>query len=151
MSTVDAKKFELVAASFADTFSIFTAGGKSIGEGILISNGVSQLSNLDKYVTSMGKSAEDEKKDDADPLKEYNDQALAASEELAELIEEALEESDLGEEVGVEFNSQYVLLTMNGALLFDSGDAKLKSESMPMMAQIAKILERYADGMQRAR
>lgn len=147
MSTVDAQKFELVAASFADTFSIFTAGGKSIGEGILISNGVSQLSNLDKYVTSMGKSAEDEKKDDADPLKEYNDQALAASEELAELIEEALEESDLGEEIGVEFNSQYVLLTMNGALLFDSGDAKLKSESMPMMAQIAKILERYADGI----
>ena len=64
MSTVDAQKFELVAASFADTFSIFTAGGKSIGEGILISNGVSQLSNLDKYVTSMGKSAEDEKKED---------------------------------------------------------------------------------------
>ena len=147
MSTVDAQKFELVAASFAETFSIFTAGGKSIGEGILISNGVSQLNNLDKYVTSMGKAAEDSKKEDSDPLKEYNDQALAASEELAELIEEALMESDLGDEVGVEFNSQYVLLTMNGALLFDSGDAKLKPESMNMMAQIAKILERYADGI----
>ena len=48
MSSVDAQKFELVAASFANTFSIFTAGGKAIGEGMLISNGVSQLSNLDK-------------------------------------------------------------------------------------------------------
>jgi len=49
--------------------------------------------------------------------------------------------------VGVEFNSQYVQLTMNGALLFDSGDAELKKDSEAMMAQIARILERYAEGI----
>ena len=42
MSTVDAQKFELIAASFSETFSIFSAGGKAIGEGMMISNGVSQ-------------------------------------------------------------------------------------------------------------
>ena len=145
MSTVDAQKFELIAASFSNTFSIFTAGGKAIGEGMLISNGVSQLSNLDKYVNSMGKSEESDSKSDA--LEEYEAQALAASEELAELIEEALEESDISEEVGVEFNSQYVLLTMNGSLLFNSGEAKLKDESEALMAQIARILERYSEGI----
>ena len=36
---------------------------------------------------------------------------------------------------------------MNGALLFDSGDAELKSDSSDMMNQIAKILERYAEGI----
>ena len=146
MSTVDAQKFELVAASFADTFSIFTAGGKAIGEGMLISNGVSQLSNLDKYINSMGK-AEDSDKMINDALEEYEAQALAASEEMAELIEEALEEDNISEEVGVEFNSQYVLLTMNGSLLFNSGDARLKEESLPLMSQIARILERYSDGI----
>ena len=143
MSSVDAQKFELVAASFANTFSIFTAGGKAIGEGMLISNGVSQLSNLDKYVNSMGK-AEDSDQMINDALEEYESQALAASEEL---IEEALEEENISSEVGVEFNSQYVLLTMNGSLLFNSGDAKLKDESLPLMAQIAKILERYSEGI----
>lgn len=146
MSTVDAQKFELVAASFANTFSIFTAGGQAIGDGMLISNGVSQLSNLDDYVNSMGK-AEDSEQQINDALEEYENQMLAASEELAELIEEALDEEELGDKVGVEFNSQYVLLTMNGALLFDSGEAKLKDESAAMMAQIAKILERYSDGI----
>ena len=47
MSTVDAKKFEEVAASFSQTFSIFTAGALSIGDGLLVSNGVSQLNELD--------------------------------------------------------------------------------------------------------
>lgn len=146
MSTVDAQKFELVAASFANTFSIFTAGGQAIGDGILISNGVSQLSNLDEYVQSMGK-AEDSEQVINDVLEEYENQSLAASEELAEYVEEALKETDIGDEVEVSFNSQYVLLTMNGALLFDSGEAKLKEDSYQMMTQIAKILERYSDGI----
>lgn len=146
MSTVDAQKFELVAASFANTFSIFTAGGKAIGDGMLISNGVSQLNNLDSYVNSMGKS-EDAEKVVNDTLEEYENKMLESSEQLAELIEEAVEEENLGEEIGIEFNSQYVLLTMNGSLLFDSGDAKLKDESLAMMSQIAKILERYSEGI----
>ena len=146
MSTVDAQKFELVAASFANTFSIFTAGGQAIGDGVLISNGVSQLSMLDDYVNSMGKS-EDSEQVINDVLEEYEQEKLAANEEMAELIEEALEESELGEDVGVEFTSQYVLLTMNGSLLFDSGEAKLKNESLEMMKQIARILERYAEGI----
>ncbi len=60
MSTVDAKKFEAVAASFSQTFSIFEGGATAIGDGILISNGVSQLNELDQYINSTGKSAESE-------------------------------------------------------------------------------------------
>ena len=55
MSTVDAQKFEMIAASFNQTFSIFTAGATAIGDGILISNGVSQLNELDQYINSTGK------------------------------------------------------------------------------------------------
>ena len=49
MSTIDAEKFDLIAASFNQTFSIFSAGATAIGDGILISNGVSQLNELDQY------------------------------------------------------------------------------------------------------
>ena len=55
MSTVDAQKFELIAASFNETFSIFSAGATAIGDGVLISNGVSQLNELDQYINSTGK------------------------------------------------------------------------------------------------
>ncbi|MDE6202298.1 MAG: chemotaxis protein, partial [Lachnospiraceae bacterium] len=35
MSSLDAQKFEMVAASFNQTFSIFDAGAMAIGEGVL--------------------------------------------------------------------------------------------------------------------
>mgnify|MGYP002615774819 CR=1 FL=1 len=54
MSTMDAQKFELMAASFNQTFSIFSGGASAIGDGMLISNGVSQLNELDKYINSTG-------------------------------------------------------------------------------------------------
>ena len=146
MSTVDAQKFELIAASFSETFSIFSSGGKAIGEGMMISNGVSQLNELDNYINSTGKDMESEE-EIPDALKEFEEKKLAESEELAEKIEEALQESGMQQMIGVNFNSQYVQLTMNGALLFDSGDAELKDDSHQMMEQIAKLLERYADGV----
>ncbi len=142
MSSIDAQKFELVAASFANTFSIFTAGGQAIGDGILISNGVSQLSQLDDYLNSTGKAAESDKQI-TDTLEEFDNQRMAESEEMAELIEETITEAGMENLIDIEFTSQYVQLTLNGSLLFDSGSASLKEESIPVLDQIIKILQRY--------
>ena len=60
MSSVDAAKFEAVANSFQSTFSIFKGGAQAIGDGILVSNGVSQLNQLDEYINSTGKTADSE-------------------------------------------------------------------------------------------
>lgn len=156
MSSVDQQKFEMLAASFNQTFSIFSGGAKAIGDGVMISNGVSQLNELDEYINSTGRGedgenigngdAEDEAKDELQKAMESIDEAkLAESEELAEKVEEALEEEKLDKEVDIEFTSQYVQLTLNGSVLFDSGSVELKSESTPMLLQVGKILERYAD------
>lgn len=146
MSTVDAQKFELIAASFSKTFSIFSAGASAIGDGVLVSNGVSQLNELDKYINSTGKTAENENvsKDIEEMQNEIEKEKLKASEELAEKVSEALADSALSDEVDVTFNSQYVQLTLKGSILFDSGKAVLKEESIPTIEQVAKILERYA-------
>ena len=55
MSSIDAAKFEQVVASFSQTFSVLSGGASAIGDGILISNGVSQLNELDDYINSTGK------------------------------------------------------------------------------------------------
>lgn len=145
MSSVDAKKFDEVAASFSQTFSIFEAGAMAIGDGILISNGVSQLNELDQYINSTGKAAESDQ--DVDAFEEFEQKKLSESEELAEKIEEALsEESGQSEgDISVDFNSQYVSLTLNGAFLFDSGSAQLKEEAKPLLDKVAVILVRYAE------
>ena len=146
MSTVDAQKFELMAASFNQTFSIFSAGATAIGDGILISNGVSQLNELDNYINSTGRDDEGETiPEDLESAVEKVDEAkLQESEELAEKVEEALQEANLDKEIDIEFTAQYVQLTLNGALLFDSGSVELKKESDPMLRQVGLILERYA-------
>lgn len=143
MSTVDAQKFEAVAASFSQTFSIFEAGATAIGDGILISNGVSQLNELDKYINSTGKSADTDTKSEA--LEEFEQEKLAESEQLAESVEEALrEQAEYENEIDVDFTSQYVSLTLNGAFLFDSGSAELKEEAKPLLDRVGQILVRYA-------
>lgn len=146
MSTVDAQKFELIAASFSQTFSVFSAGASAIGDGMLVSNGVSQLNELDDYINSMGKAAEGDM-DQEEILSEAEMEALAQSEELAEKIEEVIKEQQLDGDIDINFTSQYVQLTLNGALLFDSGRAELKTNALPTMEQVGKILERYADSV----
>lgn len=156
MSTIDAQKFELIASSFSNTFSIFSQGGSSFDEGLLISNGVSQLNNLDQYINNTGAAAQktsktnDLNKDEAggndiDELKEaLEQQQLKASEELAEKMSEAMTENGLDKDVDINFTSQYVQLTLKGSVLFDSGSSDLKSDALPMIQKIAMILERYA-------
>lgn len=148
MSTMDAQKFELLAASFNQTFSIFSAGATAIGDGLLISNGVSQLNELDDYINSTGRDAEGEMiPEDLQSATEIMEQAkLEESEQLAEKVEEALEEKNLDKEIDIEFTAQYVQLTLNGALLFDSGSVELKEAALPVLNQVGIILQKYSTG-----
>ena len=146
MSTVDAQKFEMIAAAFNQTFSIFSAGATAIGDGVLISNGVSQLNELDQYINSTGKmdNGQTVSEDVATAQETIEKAQLEESEDLAEKIQEALDESNLSQEIDVEFTAQYVQLTLKGALLFDSGSTELKEAALPVLNQVGVILERYA-------
>lgn len=162
MSTVDAAKFDALAASLSQTFSIFTAGSTAIGDGVLISNGVSQLNELSEYFNTTGQTADsDETTDqmdnkDSEDDKQWSsissaeayleDQGLKESEQLAEKIEEALSENNMSDTVDVQFTAQYVELTLKGALLFDSGSATLKEDVLPTLDKVGTILQKYSTG-----
>ena len=148
MSTVDAQKFELIAASFSQTFSIFTAGSTMIGDGAMIGNGISQLPELDDFINSVGRMAENtpEMEQLDDLQSEVQAEGLKQSEEMAEKIEEAVEENNLTGDIEMQVTAQYVQLTMKGSLLFNSGSDELKGESKPVLDKVGVILERYAGG-----
>ena len=59
-STVDAEKFQQIAQSMAQSFSILNGGQTGIGEGMLISSGASQLTELGQYYSELGKNEEGE-------------------------------------------------------------------------------------------
>ncbi len=148
MSSIDAAKYEKVVASFNQTFSVLNGGATAIGDGILISNGVSQLNELDDYINSTGKMDEGQIVDDdlANVQEKMEEAKMEESEQMAEKIQEAVDEKELGSEIDIDFTSQYVQLTLKGALLFDSGSTLLKEEAKPVLDQVGIVLERYAEG-----
>lgn len=154
MSSIDEVKQEKVAASFNQMFSVFEGGAQAIGDGMLISNGVSQLNELDEFINSTGKMDEGEmisedvaQSDSVSEAQEKLEEAqMEESEAMAEKIQEALDERNLEDEVDVTFTAQFVQLTLKGALLFDSGSTLLKDEAKPVLDQVGLILERYASG-----
>ena len=153
-STIDEEKFNELVASLNETFSIFEAGASAIGDGVLISNGVSQLNELDQYINSTGKTADStidgERFEQFEQSKEaieeiLEEQNLKNNELLSELIQEAVDESNMSDQIEVSFTSQYVQLTMKGALLFDSGQPDLNEESLAVLDKAGVILERYGE------
>lgn len=151
MSTVDAQKFEMIVASMQNSFSILPSGGSSMGEGQMVSAGVSQLEFLDNYYkedTNSNSEAENENDMQSNQSQQsveeaYQEQALAESEEMAEEIEKMAEAGGIQEQVEVDFNAQYVLLTLNGALLFDSGSSDIREDAYPLVDKIGAILNNY--------
>lgn len=151
MSTVDAQKFEMIVASMQNSFSILPSGGSSMGEGQMVSAGVSQLEFLDNYYkedtnsNSETKNENDTQNNQSQQSVEeaYQEQALAESEKMAEEIEEMAEAGGIQDQVEVDFNAQYVLLTLNGALLFDSGSSDIREDAYPLVDKIGAILNNY--------
>lgn len=149
MSTVDAEKFEMVVASLQSSFSVLPSGGSSIGEGQLISSGVSQLKDFSMFFeqfTSEGEE-DDDTEEEKDFKKAYEEEALKESEEMAEEISEQASSSGIQNQVEVEFNAQYVLLTLNGALLFDSGKSEIRTDAYPLIDKIGAILSNYGSNI----
>ncbi|MBO5283255.1 MAG: flagellar motor protein MotB [Lachnospiraceae bacterium] len=161
MSTIDEEKYNQLVASMSSAFSILNGGATAIGDGILISNGVSQLNELDEYINSTGKNADSDTNSDQfeefeaqgdareqtyeEMLESLKEENLRLNEELAERITETVNESDMGDQIEVNFTSEYVLLSLKGAFLFDSGKADIRAEAEPVLDRVGVILERYAD------
>ncbi len=163
MSSISEEKFNEFVASMSSALSLLDGGASAIGDGILISNGVSQLNELDQYINSTGRNADSET--DSDQFEQFEangdaseelfqkmqevlqEQNLKQNEELAERITEAVQESNMGEQIEVNFTSEYVLLSLKGAFLFDSGKAVIRTEAYAALDRVGVILERYAGGI----
>lgn len=152
MSSVDADKFEALVQSLEHSFSILPQGGSSIGDGQMVAAGVNQLQLLDQYYKEAANSSskedgEDNEEEENDPeqaLKEEMAEAgLKESEEMAEQIEKMLEEQRIGDQVEIDSNAQFVRLTLNGALLFDSGKSEIREDALPLVDKLSLILENY--------
>ncbi len=174
MSNVDEAKFDEVSQSFQQNFSILGASQhrrrSSSVNGVSQLNMLDEYINstgkvadsdtqntefkenaqgemdskMQELAEELGASKE-EIKELQESIQNLENEKLKLSEELAERIEESLAENFLSDQVDVTFDANCVVLTFNGAFLFDSGKADLKTEALPMLNKIGKILSKYAD------
>lgn len=81
-------------------------------------------------------------------LKEQIDaQGLEQSEKMYDEISEMAETYSIDDRVVMDFNSQYVSLDLNGAILFDAGQVDIRDDAKIFMQKIAAILEKYKDSL----
>lgn len=152
MSSVDESKYEELVVSLSNSFSIFDGGGSAIGEGKLISSGVSQLNELDDYYSDMGKASEEESTD-GDPMKEYKEKLKKEQQEKTEKMydemSQMVEEGKISDEIelGMDDNYQYVKISLSGAILFESGQAEFLSDAKPILSRVGDILKVYKDSL----
>ena len=151
MSSVDVAKYEEVAASLSKSFSIFNGGKSSIGEGQMLSTGVTQLTDLGEQTSELGKASEEEAVDNADPLKEarekLEEEKKSDIDQLYEQVVNATETNKVEQYVKVSIDDayNYVCLTLSGSVLFDSGSAEIVKKSLPILNRVGSILKTYDD------
>ena len=167
MSNIDNEKFEKVSISLANAIGIFEGGGSAIGEGILISSGMTQLNNLDEFYSNMGEksqqSGEDITEDDPSSsggeiaIKEQNKEELEEAKAKLELemeklsgamydqISDLTDQFNLGDyvELSIDPEFQFVQLSMKGSILFDSGKADILEDAKPILSKVGDLLGKF--------
>lgn len=144
MSSVSEEKFNMVIASLQSKISIFEQGGLSIGEGDLVGAGIRQLEFMDIYYNELANSESEERTEDESDVKEKaNAEALKESEKMAENVQDAIDDLGVSDAVEIEFDEQYVMLNLSGAILFESGDSDVLEAAKPVLEKVALVLEQY--------
>ncbi len=161
MSTVDADKWDQLINSMQNSFSILSSGGNTVGEGLMIASGISQLELLDEYFKEDTNSSDAEEQEPMDEMEsnqpepepveelkeELEEAGLKESEEMAQEIEQELAKQQIAEQVEVDVDAQFVKLTLNGALLFDSAQSQIREDALPLVDKLSMILEQYSDNL----
>lgn len=144
MSSVSEEKFNMVIASLQSKISIFEMGGLNIGEGDMVGGGIRQLEFLDSYYNELANSqSEEDFEEEGDAREQAEAEALEESEQMAEQIEDAMEQMGIANSVEIEFDEQFVMINLSGAILFQSGQSEVMEEAKPILEKVALVLNQY--------
>lgn len=144
MSNVDQVKYAELVASLSNTYSIFSGGAEAIGEGKLISSGATQLNEIDEYMTDMEKANENNSMSTLEEEQQAEQQKK--NEELYSEIIEQREQKHLEDliDISTDKNNQYVMISLSGSILFDSGSEEIREGALPILSRVSEILKQYS-------
>lgn len=88
-------------------------------------------------------SADSQKLTEEQLQEQYEQRGLEESEEMADKVEDKTAKYGIQNQVEISFNAQYVMITLNGAVLFDSGSEVIKTDALPLVDKVGRILDHY--------
>lgn len=166
MSDVNGEKFEKISISMTNALGIFEGGGTAIGEGQLISSGMTQLNNLDEFFSNMGeKSQQSDSEDITDDStsggdikineqdkQEVEEAKAKLAQEMEKLsgamydqVSDLTDKYNLGDyvELSIDPQFQFVQLSLKGSILFESGKADIMEEAKPILSKLGDVLGKF--------
>lgn len=172
MSSTDTAKYNEIVEAVTSSFNIFSGGGSSLDQGILVSSGVSQLNELAEYYSNLaventaaedgtkggsGKSDTDNAKNKTkdseakkevtkdEAIKEYQKELKETAEKNYEKASEAVNQFKLNDMVQLKMDASYnyIGLSIDGYFLFDPGQAELKKGADAVLDKAAGILMKF--------
>ncbi len=126
-STVDAGKFNQIAASFAKN-QIVIMPAQTNGMLEAMGNGIIQMPQVN-----------------GESDKEYEQEGQQELEQMAEKFKTYFAQNNLQDKIEVEQNDRFITINFKDGLLFESGSADLKPEAITVLGQIANELLKYPD------
>ena len=133
-STIDAKKFEMIASSLSGSeTTLVQNGGTGISD--MLGSGIMDLPATNETLTNA--------KDKYEKLQQESKDKM---ENLASDFKTYFAENDMSASVSVEYGDNYVTLKLEDNILFDSGQAALKSdEAGELLSKISEMLKAFPD------
>lgn len=78
---------------------------------------------------------------------QYEQKGLEESDQIAEQVKENAAKYGIQDQVEVSFNAQYVMITLNGAVLFDTGSEVIREDALPLVDKVGRIVNHYKDNI----
>lgn len=156
MSTVDSTKYEKLVKSMSSSFVVQESNRQVAKGDRVISSGIRQMASLEEYTgkgdtegTNSGDGNEVVQVDDEgnfeSELQQKNKDATLG---IYDYISKNIEDQGIGDDITLQIDSnyRYVLITLDGQILFDPGKAELKQESYKLLDKLADILKNFDQG-----
>lgn len=103
--------------------------------------------NQEELAQSDSEKSEGNELSEKELKEQLEEMGLEQSEEMYDEITEISESYDIDDRIVMDYNSQYVSLDLNGAILFDAGSAEIRRDAQVFMQRISAILGRYKDSV----
>ena len=146
MSTIDVQKYDQIRDSFQSDYTGILSGGLGIFNN---SSSSGEFTIVEHNTNSNGSSGDEvEKVENLDEsLKAVQEQKQLYSEKMYDEVVEMLKDQELNSntvDLTVDSQYNYIMLSLSGSLLFESGAVELKGDAIPILSKIGDILLMFA-------